>query len=182
MLYSLLLTISSIFFLTITNNLIALIIGLELAIIGLTCAMVEASVLLQEPLGLMISIIFLILAAIDTALGLSILVQYLRMKDESSFEQARKIVKASFDPEKIIEYIIKKIKDLFGIQSEEDQIKEVFKKQLNNLKIQSDLLQNAVDILSILNLITHKIRILFCLYCMKKYFIPIIIRIIIHKI
>lgn len=98
MLYSLLFTISSVILLMITNNLVVLVIGLELAILGLTCGILEASVLLQEPLGLVICIIFLILAAIDTALGLSILVQYLRMKDESSFEQAKTIVKASFNP------------------------------------------------------------------------------------
>lgn len=100
MLYSSLLTISSVILLLITNNVVIMILGLELAILGLTCGIMEASVFLQEPLGLVICIIFLILAAIDTALGLSILVQYLSMKDESSFEQARAIpiAKASFDP------------------------------------------------------------------------------------
>jgi len=60
--------------LILNNNLILFITAMEIFLLAINLSYIEFSLLLNEPLGLTFSIIILILAAIETCLGLSLLV------------------------------------------------------------------------------------------------------------
>lgn len=66
--------ISAFGLLLLNNNLILFIIAMEIFLLAINISYIEYSLLLNEPLGLIISIIILIMAAIETSLGLSLLV------------------------------------------------------------------------------------------------------------
>jgi len=65
------------FALILNNNLLLFMLITELFLLGVNLTFIEYSLLLNEILGFIISIIILIMAAIETSLGLAIIIRYI---------------------------------------------------------------------------------------------------------
>lgn len=71
------------------GNIIKLYIAIEIMLVGSTLKIILGSIWLNDVLGLIWTIIILIIAGIESAIGLSILVLYYRIKGEINLDEKK---------------------------------------------------------------------------------------------
>lgn len=71
------------------RNIIKLYIAIEIMLVGSTLKIILGSIWLNDVLGLIWTIIILIIAGIESAIGLSILVLYYRIKGDINIDEKK---------------------------------------------------------------------------------------------